>query len=142
VVQARFARRSLGLPVWGLSPSATPGGDGYGEYGVRALGSLGYGPGPVTPHASALALTVIPHAALRNLLTLAAHYRIYGDFGLYDAVDAPTGQVAYKYLALDQSMLFLALVNHLTGHAVQRRFASDPIMVRALPVIATERFFE
>ena len=64
------------------------------------------------------------------------------DFGFYDAVDATTGQVAYKYLALDQSMLFLALVNHLTDHAVQRRFASDPILVRALPVIAPERFFK
>lgn len=142
VIQYRFARRALGLPVWGLSPSATPGGDRYGEYGVRPLGSHGYGPGPVTPHASALALAVIPHAALRNLQELAQRYRLYGDFGLYDAVDAPTGQVAYKYLSLDQSMLFLALVNHLTDRSVQRRFASDPIMVRALPVIADERFFE
>ncbi|MBX3027754.1 DUF3131 domain-containing protein [bacterium] len=143
VVQARFARRALGLPVWGLSPSATPGGDAYGEYGVRPLGSFGYAPGPVTPHASALALAVIPHAAMRNLEILANRYpRLYGDFGFYDAVDASTGAVAYKYLALDQSMLFLALVNHLADHAVQRRFASDPIMVRALPVIREERFFE
>jgi hypothetical protein len=142
VVQQRFARRALGLPVWGLSPSATPGGDRYGEYGVRALGSHGYGPGPVTPHAAGLAVAVIPHAALRNLQDMADRYRIYGDFGFYDAVDAPTGQVAYKYLSLDQSMLFLALVNHLTDQSVQRRFAADPIMQRALPVIAGERFFE
>ena len=142
VIQERFARHALGLPAWGLSPSATPGGDRYGEYGVRPLGSLGYGPGPVTPHASALALAAIPNAALRNLRILATRYRAYGDFGFYDAVDATTGQVAYKYLALDQSMLFLALVNHLTDHAVQRRFASDPILVRALPVIAPERFFK
>lgn len=141
VIQARFARRSLGLPVWGLSPSATPGGDAYGEYGTRPLGSFGYGPGPVTPHASALALAVIPKAALRNLHTLATRYRLYGDFGLYDAVDAPTGAVAYKYLALDQSMLFLALANHLTDGAVQKRFVSDPIMLRALPLITGERFF-
>lgn len=142
IVQERFARHALGLPAWGLSPSATPGGDRYGEYGVRPLGSMGYRPGPVTPHASALALAVIPNAALRNLRTLATRYRLYGDFGLYDAVDATTGQVAYKYLALDQSMLFLALANYLTDHAVQRRFAADPIMQRALPVIAPERFFE
>lgn len=142
VVQARFARRALGLPVWGLSPSATPGGDAYGEYGVHPLGSLGYRPGPVTPHASALALAVIPHAAIRNLQTLATRYPLYGDFGLYDAVDASTGAVAYKYLALDQSMLFLALVNHLTDHAVQRIFASDPLMLRALPLIREERFFD
>ena len=142
IVQARFARRALGLPVWGLSPSATPGGDRYGEYGVRPLGSLGYGPGPVTPHAAGLAVAVIPNAALRNLRTLATRYPLYGDFGLYDAVDATTGEVAYKYLALDQSMLFLSLVNYLTDHAVQRRFAMDPIMQRVLPMIAEERFFE
>ena len=142
VVQRRYARRALGLPVWGLSPSAMPGGDRYGEYGVHSLGSLGYGPGPVTPHASALALAVIPHAALRNLQTLALGYRLYGDFGLYDAVDPPTGQVAYKYLTLDQSMLFLALVNYLDDAAVQRRFASDPIMQRVLPMVSAERFFK
>ncbi len=142
VIQLRFARRALGLPVWGLSPSATPGGDRYGEYGVHSLGSFGYGPGPVTPHASALALAVIPHAALRNLRRLAMSYRLYGDFGFYDAVDAPTGQVAYKYLVLDQSMLFLALVNYLDHNAVQRRFASDPIMERVLPMIAAEKFFK
>jgi hypothetical protein len=142
VVQARYARRVLGLPAWGLSPSAAPGSDRYGEYGVRPLGTVGYEAGPVTPHASALALAVLPHAALRNLRALATRYPLYGDFGLYDAVDTATGRVAYTYLALDQSMVFLALVNHLTDHALQRRFASDPIMQRALPVIAAERFFE
>ena len=35
-----------------------------------------------------------------------------------------TGQVAYKYLTLDQSMIFLALANHLADHAVQKRFAA------------------
>jgi hypothetical protein len=49
--------------------------------------------------------------------------------------------VATRYLALDQSMLFLALVNHLTDHALQRRFASDPIIRRAIPVISDEDFF-
>ena len=39
---ARVAVRDLGLPVWGLSPSATPGGEHYGEYGVKLLGSLGH----------------------------------------------------------------------------------------------------
>jgi hypothetical protein len=141
VGQRRFARRELGLPVWGLSPSATPRHDGYGEYGARPLGSFGYAAGPVTPHASALALAVIPAAALRNLQRLAARYPIYGEYGFYDAVDPVSGEVAYKYLALDQSMLFLALVNYLTDHALQRRFAADPIVQRALPVIAEEDFF-
>jgi hypothetical protein len=141
VGQRRFALRELGLPVWGLSPSALPRDNGYGEMGVKPLGSLGYPPGPITPHASALALGQIPRAALANLQRLAQRYAIYGDYGFYDAVDPRSGAVATKYLTLDQSMLFLALVNHLADHVVQRRFASDPIMRRALPIIAPEVFF-
>ena len=106
------------------------------------LGSLGYPAGPVTPHASALALGVVPQAALANLRRLAARYDVYGEFGFYDAVDPRTGRVAYKYLTLDQSMIFLALANHLTGHAVQRRFASDPIAQRVLPLLGAEDFFD
>jgi hypothetical protein len=128
--------------VWGFSPSATPGVEQYGEYGVRMLGSHGYAPGPVTPHAGALALAVIPRAALANLHRLATRYDAYGDFGFYDAVDPRSGEVAYKYLALDQSMLFLALANHLADHAIQYRVALDPIMQRALPVIGEENFFD
>jgi hypothetical protein len=142
VGQRRHALRELDLPVWGFSPSATPGAEQYGEFGVRMLGSHGYAPGPVTPHASALALAVIPKAALANLHELAKRYDVYGDFGFYDAVDPRTGTVAYKYLALDQSMLFLALANYLTDHSVQRRFAADPIAQRALPVIGEEDFFD
>jgi hypothetical protein len=142
VLQHRFAVRDLGLPVWGLSPSATPGSDQYGEYGVKVLGSRGYLDGPVTPHASALALTVVPAAALANLRRLAERYDVYGDYGFYDAVDPHTGRVAYKYLTLDQSMIFLALANHLADHAVQRHFAADPIVQRVLPLLAAEDFFE
>jgi hypothetical protein len=142
IVQQRFATRELGLPVWGLSPSATPGSTRYGEYGVKVLGSLGYPPGPVTPHASALAIGVLPRAALANLRRLAERYDVYGEYGFYDAVDPRTGEVAYKYLTLDQSMIFLALANHLADHAVQKRFASDPIIQRVLPLLAAEDFFD
>ena len=45
-VQRRWALDVLGYPVWGMSPSATPASDGYGEYGVRPLGSLGYRAAP------------------------------------------------------------------------------------------------
>ena len=47
----------------------------------------------------------------------------------------------YPYLSLDQTMLFLALANHLKPHCVQERFAADPIVQRALPVIGAEDFF-
>ena len=141
-VQQRYATATLGYPVWGLSPSTTPDGTDYGEYGARVLGSAGYQAGVVTPHAAALALATMPREAAANLRKLASLYDIYGDYGFYDAVDPTTGRVARKYLALDQSMLFIALANHLTGGAVQRYFTADPITQNALPVLRQESFFD
>jgi hypothetical protein len=140
--QRRFAVEELGYPVWGMSPSSTPAGDGYGEYGVRVLGSLGYPPGAVTAHAAALALAVTPEAAVADLRTLATRYAAYGEYGLYDAVDPASGAVAHAYLALDQAMIFIAAANYLADHAAQKHFAADPIAARALPVLATEHFFD
>ena len=141
-VQRRYALETLGYPVWGMSPSAAPAGAGYGEYGVRVLGSLGYPPGVVTPHASALALVVTPEQAIANLRRLAARYDIYGDFGFYDAVDPVRGDVVRAYLALDQSMILIAAANYLTNGVVQRRFAADPIVAKVLPLLSAENFFD
>ncbi len=140
-IHRRFALEHLGYPVWGLSPSSRPAG-GYGEFGARILGVRGYRAGAVTPHAAALALMVEPAAATANLRELAARYPLYGDFGFYDAVDPQTGQVVYNYLALDQSMILIALANHLREGVIQRYFAADPIMQRVLPLLKAERFFD
>jgi hypothetical protein len=141
-IQRRYATEELGYPVWGMSPSSTPGEEKYFEYGVKVLGSLGYYAGPVTPHAAALALLVTPDAAIANLRKLAQNYQIYGDYGFYDAVQPVTGLGAYKYLCLNQAMLFIALANHLGDKGIQRLFASDPIVLRALPVLGHENFFD
>jgi len=141
-IQQRYAGQELDYPAWGLSPSASPGGDGYGEYGVKILGVRGYAAGVVTPHAAALALPVAPEAALADLRTLAQRYPIYGEFGFYDAVDPLAGTVAYQYLALDQSMLFIALANYLDDHCIQKYFAEDPIAQQVLPMIGDEDFFD
>ena len=141
-VQCRYASEELGYSVWGISPSTTPATDRYAEYGVRVLGSRGYGAGVVSPHAAALALNVIPAAAIANLRRLAERYDIYGDYGFYDAADPLSGEVAYAYLALDQAMLFIALANYLDDGCVQDRFASDPIARRVLPLLGDEHFFD
>jgi hypothetical protein len=142
-VQRRWASEMLGWSVWGLSPAVAPGPDGYREYGVPVLGtSKSYAEAAVTPHAVALALAVAPNEATKALRELATRYEVYGDFGLYDAVDPKTGEVATAYLSLDQGMLFLALANHLKDGLVQRLFAADPIAQRALPVLADEDFFD
>ena len=141
-IQRRYALEELGYPVWGMSPSSMPGSERYTEYGVHILGSLGYPEGAVTPHAAALALLTEPEAASANLRQLAQRYPIYGDFGFYDAVDPKSGVVAYQYLCLNQAMILIALANHLGDHAVQKHFAADPIMQRALPLIGFENFFD
>ncbi|BBA37288.1 uncharacterized protein sS8_5369 [Methylocaldum marinum] len=141
-IQRVYALKSLGYPVWGMSPSSVPGGDRYAEYGVKVLGATGYGGGGVTPHAAVLAVLTEPSEAVANLRKLIELYPIYGDFGFYDAVNPVTGEVAYNYLCLNQAMILVALANHLADHAVQKRFAADPIIQRALPLIGFEKFVD
>jgi hypothetical protein len=141
-LQRRHGLEELGDPVWGMSPSATAAGDGYGEFGVPYLGVLGYPDGVVAPYASALALEVTPEAAIQNFRELAHRYAIYGVYGFYDAVDPKTGKVALRYLTLDQGMLFISIANHLADHVVQRDFAADPIAAKVLPMLADEHFFD
>lgn len=140
-VQRRYATEALGYPVWGLSPSAAVPA-GYHEFGAEVLGSAGYGAGPVTPHAAALALMVTPGEAVANLRLLAEKYDAYGEYGFYDAIDPTTGAVVHTYLLLDQAMSFISMANYLRDGCVQRRFASDPIARRVLPMLAEEDFFE
>jgi hypothetical protein len=144
-VQRRYALEELGYPVWGMSPSMAPGTpreSAYRESGVPVLGAFGYPALAVTPHASALALPFAPQEATANLRKLAELYPIYGEYGFYDAVDPRSGEVVPAYLALDQSMLFIALANHLKGGVMQKRFAVDPIAAHALPLLAAEHFFD
>jgi hypothetical protein len=141
-IQRHYALDELEYLVWGMSPSSTPGSEHYGEYGVRLLGSLGYGDGVVTPHAAALALLTEPEAAVANLRTLLELYPIYGEFGFYDAVNPQTGEVAYHYLCLNQAMILVALANHLADHAVQKHFAAHPFIQRVLPLIGFENFLD
>jgi hypothetical protein len=94
MIQWRYAVEELGYPVWGMSPSWTPGRDDYSEYGVKILGARGYQEGAVTPHAAALALSVTPTSAIANLRRFAELYDMYGEYGFYDAVDPNSGTVS------------------------------------------------
>jgi hypothetical protein len=144
-VHIRYAREERGYPVWGLSPCATPNNrhGGYSEYGVSELGAKGYkDEAIVTPHVSFLALAVAPEPARENIRTLLQRFKLYGPYGLYDSVDVSSGEVARRYLALDQGMTLIALANHLADGAIQRHFEADPVMKRVLPLLEAERFFD
>jgi hypothetical protein len=138
-VQRRYVTDVLRYPVWGMSPSSTA--DDTGGYGGFGVAGLRFGAGQglaicttcatedvVSPHASAIALTVMPHAAAANLAALRNDYAgIYSpDGGFYDAVNPVTGAVGHRRLVLDQSMIMAALDDALTNGGLQRHFARDP----------------
>src|SRR6202043_1670956 len=83
----------------------------------------------VTPHASAIALPVMPQQAYANLEALRSDYPgIYTtDGGFYDAVDPTTGSIGHRRLVLDQSMIMASLDDALNHDALQRNFARDPV---------------
>jgi hypothetical protein len=140
-VQIQYATKTLGYPVWGMSPSSTADDTGdYGGFGVQGLQfptgqqlAQDVSPGTpaettVSPHASAIALDVAPQQAYANLATLRSRYPgVYtSDGGFYDAVNPATGAIGHRRLVLDQSMIMAALDNSLNGGALQRHFAADP----------------
>ena len=84
-VQMTYATHVLHYPVWGISPSSTADDTGgYGGYGVEGL-AFPAGEGlalcttcatetTVSPHASAIALPVLPRRAYANLQALRVDY--------------------------------------------------------------------
>ena len=151
-MEVAWAIQGLGYPVWGLSPSSTPddtgGYDAFGAVGPpypNALASNAnccpYSQYAVTPHASFLALQVIPVEAIANIQLLRTLYPgIYGPYGFFDAVRPTTGTVGHRYLVRDQSMIMAALDNVLAGGAMQRHFSSDPVGRAVRPYLAIEQF--
>ncbi len=156
-VQERYDTQVLHDPVWGMSPSSTADDTGnYSGYGVQGLAfpvrqRLAQGvcaPPPtcttedaVTPHASVIALPVIPQAAYANLQALRHDYPgVYtSDGGFYDAVNPQTGSIGHRRLVLDQSMIMAGLDDVLNDGAIQRDFARDPVSWAARTYLSVER---
>ncbi|MEP6990885.1 MAG: glucoamylase family protein [bacterium] len=142
-----------GVP-WGISESAYNVRDRHDTYQYRAFGvpdlALKRGLGSelvVAPYASALALAVSPHEALRNLATL-DKLGALGPHGYFDALDytrpdSVTGPAIVRtVMAHHIGMTLVALHNALDldrGQGIwQRRFMSDPA-VRAAALLLDER---
>jgi len=136
----RFAKKK-GYPVWGLSPCSIPG-EGYDAYGVKDLGMKGYDAGIVTPHATFLALELVPEKAVANLRKFLQVYPgIYGEYGFYDSVNVETGEISKKYLCLDQAMILITLNNYLSRGVIRNRFHNDEIGRRAEYLLGIEEFY-
>ena len=161
-VQVQYTTQALHYPVWGMSPSSTADDTGnYGGFGVEGLLFPYYGGGAdashpnlglsqcwmcatedtVSPHASFLALSVLPQEAYSNITNLRTLYPdVYNsDGGFYDAVNPTTGSVGHRRLVLDQSMIMAALDNAITHGALQRHFSADPVARIGLLYLAYER---
>jgi hypothetical protein len=148
---------------WGFSPASDPTVvNGYREYGVDAIGmnpdgyfsdvqktnfDIGYAPvrpatnprpnygdGVVTPHALFLAMHHEPHQAYDNLRKLQRRHYSYGQ------VAVNSGQVARRYLSLDQAMVLGSIGNVIGNGIVRRAFCAGEITRRIKPLIGIERF--
>ena len=137
---------------WGISESCYNATDMHQVYQYRAFGvpGLGFKRGlgddlVIAPYASALALTVMPREACRNLQTLADH-GFLGAYGFYEAIDytpsrVPRGKhhaIVRTFMAHHQGMSLLAFAHVLLDQPMQRRFMSDPL-ARATELLLQER---
>lgn len=113
---------------------------GFGDCRPATNPNPTYGDGVVTPHASFLAMMHEPNEAFANLAGIERDLKAYGRGGFFDAVAVRSGQVARRYLSLDQAMVMGAVGNVLC-HDVIRLAFSTPAVERALrPVIGAEEF--
>ncbi|WP_018169925.1 GH36-type glycosyl hydrolase domain-containing protein [Thioalkalivibrio sp. ALMg9] len=137
---------------WGISESCYSATDLHQVYQYRAFGVPGLGLKRglgddlvIAPYASALALTVAPQDACRNLQNL-ADQGFLGAYGFYEAIDytatrVPHGNphaVVRSFMAHHQGMSLLAFAHVLLDQPMQRRFMSDPL-VRATELLLQER---
>lgn len=100
-----------------------------------------YGQGVVTPHAAAIALDFAPEAAYENLVNLETDFPdLYGPGGFKDAVNVETGQIADRYLSLDQGMFMAALANELRNDRLQHYFSHGAVEKALRPLMAMEEF--
>jgi cellobiose phosphorylase len=143
--------RQRGVP-WGISESGYNVTDMYQVYQYRAFGvpGLGFKRGlgddlVIAPYATALALTILPADACKNLQTLAAT-GFMGAYGFFEAIDytpsrVPPGKthvIIQSFMAHHQGMSLLAFEYVLLNRPMQRRFMSIP-EVRAAELLLQER---
>ena len=137
---------------WGISESCYNATDMNQVYQYRAFGvpGLGFKRGlgddlVIAPYASALALTVMPQEACRNLQAL-AEQGFRGSHGFFEAIDytpsrVPRGRnhaIVRTFMAHHQGMSLLAFEHVLLNRPMQRRFMSAPL-IQATELLLQER---
>jgi len=141
LAQIRFAKEEKNFPVWGFSPSSNTE-EGYSEYGASPCGIKPYKDTVVTPHAAFLALEFAPDEAIKNIREMLRLYKIYSEYGFYDAVNPQTKRVALRYMCLDQAMILVAINNYLNNGSIRRHFHRNAYIKDAEYLLSSEKFFE
>lgn len=114
--------KRIGAPVWGWSACDNPAG-----------GYLGWGAlkdDVVTPHASALAISLFPVEVLANFRKFETLGVRSKDRGFFDSYDWRSKRSSRLFLVLDQGMLFLSLANFLEKDCIRAAFQKDPTVQR------------
>lgn len=137
---------------WGISESCYNATDINQVYQYRAFGvpGLGFKRGlgddlVIAPYATALALTVMPQEACKNMQTLVSN-GFLGQYGFYEAIDYTPSRVqrgknhavVRSFMAHHQGMSLLALAYVLHNKPMQRRFTASPL-VQATELLLQER---
>jgi cellobiose phosphorylase len=135
---------------WGISESAYNVRDRHLTYQYRGFGvpdlALKRGLGKdlvIAPYATALALLVEPHEAMRNFAALEREGTL-GPYGFRESIDytrpdnGQTKTVVGAYMAHHIGMSFVAIANSLSDHLWQRRFHAEPL-ARAVELVLHER---
>ncbi|MBY0523380.1 MAG: glycosyl transferase family 36 [Gemmataceae bacterium] len=143
--------RERGVP-WGVSESAYSSQYASFDYQYQSFGVPGLGLKRglaqelvIAPYATALAVMVRPHDALKNLRRLALEGG-EGRYGFYEAIDytrsrLPEGRrslVVRCFMAHHQGMSLVALANCLLDNPMPRRLHAEP-MARATELLLQER---
>ena len=148
--QIAYAKQSR-VP-WGISESAFSALDRHNVYQYRAFGvpALALKRGQeedlvVAPYAAALALSVAPADAVKNLRRLATlgDSAMLGDCGYFEAIDysrrtepgGAAGIIIHCYMVHHQGMSLIAYDNALNGNAMRRRFHADPRIRATEPLL-------
>ena len=54
------------------------------------------------------------------------------DYGFRDSINLLSNLMDDRYLALDQSMLFISIYNYLENSEIRKRFAKDPLVANGI----------
>jgi hypothetical protein len=144
LAQGAYGQYGAKSAVFGWSAATSPtGAQRYTNYGATELAS-NQGDVPddvITPSAAFLALPIIPEQAYDNISRLITRYpTIYNQYGLLDAVQASTGKLAPRFMAIGQTAIMMAVDNAVNHDRLQGYFAAGPYAKLLFPYLSMERY--